>query len=85
MPDLSVVGFCDDRTALMDKGRTTTVIYLDFCKSFDMVPHNILFANLERHGFDDVVGLLSGAHQATLITTSPHQDWGRNHKERLMG
>ena len=46
----SLVACCDGVTVSVNKGRATDVIYLDFCKAFDMV--------LEAYGL--MGGLLSG-------------------------
>jgi len=46
----NLLQFLDRVTSDIDNGACVDVIYLDFAKAFDKVPHKRLMAKLEKHG-----------------------------------
>ena len=42
--------YLEDITEAMDNGNDVDVIYLDFCKAFDKIPHQRLLKKLEKYG-----------------------------------
>ena len=48
----NLISFYDQVTCLVEEGKAADVIYLDFSKAFDTVPHSIFLEELAARGLD---------------------------------
>jgi len=48
----NLISFYDQVTCLVDEGKAVDVVYLDFSKAFNAVPHNNLLEKLAAYGLD---------------------------------
>ena len=69
----NLISFYDKVTCLVDEGQAVDVVYLDFTKAFDTVPHNILVEKLAAHGLDGctlrwVKQWLDGRAQSVVVS-----------------
>jgi len=48
----NLISFYDQVTRLVDEGKVVDVIYLDFSKAFDTVPHSTLLEKRADHGLE---------------------------------
>ncbi|KAK4474235.1 hypothetical protein MN116_000174 [Schistosoma mekongi] len=67
--------FFDYITLGRDKGFSTIVLYFDFSKAFDCVPHNLLLSKLHSHGIRNPLlswfkSFLTGRRQIVRISSS---------------
>ncbi|PKU42868.1 rna-directed dna polymerase from mobile element jockey-like [Limosa lapponica baueri] len=76
----NLISFYDHVTHLLDAGKAVDVVYLDFGKAFDTVPHSVLLEKLVNHGIDKctlhwVKNWLDGRVQRVVINGAKSSWW----------
>ena len=71
--------FMEDITEAIDSGKEVDVIYLDFCKAFDKVPHKRLLMKLQKYGIKGNIlncmkAFLSEGQQKVIVN-GPEPSW----------
>ena len=73
----NVLCFFEEITKWVDEGSPLDVIYLDFQKAFDKVPHQRLIIKLKSHGIGNcrvpTVGVSVARHNYKYILVEKHQ------------
>ena len=75
----NLLEFLEDVTLNLDEGKPVDIIYLDFAKAFDKVPHQRLFKKVVAHGIGGNISLwiqnwLTGRRQKVGINKS-YSNW----------
>ena len=75
----NLLEYLETLTDLVDSGHAVDVIYLDFAKAFDKVPHQRLIAILKAHGIQEnllnwIEAWLTGRQQRVVISGET-SDW----------
>ncbi|PKU47455.1 rna-directed dna polymerase from mobile element jockey-like [Limosa lapponica baueri] len=76
----NLISFYDHVTRLLDAGKAVDVVYLDFGKAFDTIPHSVLLDKLANHGIDKytlhwVKNWLDGRAQRVMINGVKSSWW----------
>jgi len=71
----NLVTFYDGLIASVVKGGATAVIYLEFCKTFDVISHHILMSKLDICGFEGWTVQVDKGHSQRVVVNASVSRW----------